>query len=125
MEFKSKILTVNELKSVKEVYSNSKIAFTNGCFDLLHSGHINLFKFCKEKGDIVIVGLNSDASIQRLKGSSRPIQSIDIRKDILSSIEYIDYIIEVDDDLTIKTCKIHNYKYTIITPNDIVIPPKV
>ena len=59
---------------------NSRKVFTNGCFDLLHEGHLDLLKFAKSKGDTLIVGLNSDSSVKRLKGPERPIHSEDFRK---------------------------------------------
>ena len=70
-----------------------KLVFTNGCFDLLHSGHLELLRFCKKQGDIVVVGVNSDSSVRRLKGPSRPIQPEDVRTDVLSALEYVDYVI--------------------------------
>jgi D-beta-D-heptose 7-phosphate kinase/D-beta-D-heptose 1-phosphate adenosyltransferase len=79
-------------------FPNKRIVFTNGCFDILHAGHIALFHFCRSLGDIVIVGLNSDASIQRLKGQSRPIYSLEDRIRMLESIEYIDFIIPFSED---------------------------
>ncbi len=77
----------------------SKIVFTNGCFDVIHRGHIELFKFCKQHGDILIIGLNSDSSVSILKGKSRPINNQDDRKEMLMSIRYIDRII-IFDELT-------------------------
>ena len=80
------ILTKNELKGqVDEWHEQSKsVIFTNGCFDLLHKGHIDLLNKASTFGDILIVGLNSDESVKRLKGENRPIQPIEIRiKNIL------------------------------------------
>ena len=108
-----KIIQFNQLQTIKYINVNKKIVFTNGCFDLLHSGHISLFKFCRTKGDIVIVGLNSDNSIRRLKGTSRPINTIKTRIDVLESIQYIDYIIEFDDDTPYAIIKELNPYYLI------------
>lgn len=94
----SKLIDIYQLPILHDLYSNKKIVFTNGCFDLLHKGHIETFKFCKGQGDIVIVGLNSDNSIKHLKGPTRPIHTLDIRIAVLSAISYIDYIIVFDDD---------------------------
>ena len=69
------------------------IVFTNGCFDVLHRGHIELFRFCKTLGDKVVVGLNTDRSVKENKGKNRPINSQDDRKLILESIRYIDSVI--------------------------------
>jgi D-beta-D-heptose 7-phosphate kinase/D-beta-D-heptose 1-phosphate adenosyltransferase len=99
----TKIVTSEQLKHIKERCS-SPIVFTNGCFDLLHNGHIKLFKFCKERGT-TIVGLNSDDSIRRLKGPSRPINTITTRLAILESIQYIDYIVVFDEDTPFSVIK--------------------
>ena len=72
---------------------------------MLHNGHIEVFKFCKQKGDIVVVGLNSDASIARLKGPSRPIYPLTARLQILEAICYIDYIVVFEDDTPIELIK--------------------
>ncbi|MEC9377252.1 MAG: adenylyltransferase/cytidyltransferase family protein [Candidatus Neomarinimicrobiota bacterium] len=80
-------MTKNELKNqVDEWHEQSKsVIFTNGCFDLLHKGHIDLLNKASTFGDILIVGLNSDESVKRLKGENRPIQPIEIRiKNILT-----------------------------------------
>ena len=74
-----------------------KIVFTNGCFDILHVGHIKLLEFCRELGDYVIVGLNSDRSVRKLKGISRPINTQEQRKQILESIKYVNEVIIFDD----------------------------
>jgi len=67
--------------------------FTNGCYDLIHPGHLKVLSDAKAKGDILIVGLNSDASIKKIKGPKRPILSQKARSTILEYIEIIDYII--------------------------------
>ena len=76
---------------------NKKIVFTNGCFDIVHLGHIKLLEKCKEFGS-VIVGINSDASVKRLKGETRPINNIDYRVDFLSHLEYVDHIVIFEED---------------------------
>lgn len=78
------------------------VIFTNGCFDILHRGHIELFKFCQTLGNKVIVGLNSDASVRRLKGSSRPINNEEDRKYILESLRCIDEVIIFDEDTPLR-----------------------
>ena len=80
---------------------------TNGCFDILHRGHIELLKYCKTLGTVV-VGLNSDSSVRRLKGVSRPYNSISDRKEVLESIRYIDKVLVFEEDTPyelIKTVK--------------------
>ena len=67
--------------------------FTNGCFDILHRGHVECLKYAKEQGDYLIVGLNSDESVKRLKGSTRPVNKENDRKYMLESIKYVDEVI--------------------------------
>jgi D-beta-D-heptose 7-phosphate kinase/D-beta-D-heptose 1-phosphate adenosyltransferase len=68
------------------------VVFTNGCFDLIHAGHIRLFHEARKLGDVLIVALNSDASIRRLKGRSRPIYPLKERQEILAAVEAIDFV---------------------------------
>jgi len=70
-----------------------KVVFTNGCFDLLHAGHVRLFREAAKMGDVLIVALNSDASVRRLKGPARPIFPLRERFEILSAVEDIDYLV--------------------------------
>ena len=87
---------VNELKKKKK-----KIVFTNGCFDILHIGHIKYLETAKSLGDILILGLNSDNSVRRLKGENRPINHQNDRAYILASLEVIDYVVVFDEDTPI------------------------
>ena len=75
-----------------------KVVFTNGCFDLLHRGHIHLFTGAKKHGDILLVAVNDDSSVGRLKGPSRPIFPLDERLEILEAIETIDYLVPFSED---------------------------
>jgi len=95
----------NNILSIKSRHKHKKIVFTNGCFDILHSAHIKLLQFAKSCGDILVVGLNSDESIKRLKGESRPINLIDERSSILSLFDFIDYIIVFNDDTPLNIIK--------------------
>ncbi|MFH1307844.1 MAG: bifunctional heptose 7-phosphate kinase/heptose 1-phosphate adenyltransferase [archaeon] len=89
-----KIVNLDELKRIVEdnKRKGKKIVWTNGCFDLIHIGHVRYMQDAKKLGDILIVGLNSDASVKSLKGQFRPIQSELERAEILSSLEFVDYI---------------------------------
>jgi D-beta-D-heptose 7-phosphate kinase/D-beta-D-heptose 1-phosphate adenosyltransferase len=92
----NKLITKEDIK-----YISAPIIFTNGCFDILHKGHLELFKFCRKEVDensVLIIGLNSDASIKRLKGDSRPINNVDSRIAMLNTISLVDYIIVFDED---------------------------
>ena len=75
-----------------------RIIFTNGCFDILHVGHVKYLQEAKSFGDILIVGLNSDASVRRLKGKSRPVNTQDDRAYILAALEAVDYVVIFDED---------------------------
>lgn len=88
------ILTeVQKLKSEKK-----KIVFTNGCFDILHKGHVAYLQEAKSLGDILIVGMNTDASVKKLKGSERPINSLEDRAFVLSALRSVDYVVPFDED---------------------------
>ncbi|MBL7214250.1 MAG: bifunctional heptose 7-phosphate kinase/heptose 1-phosphate adenyltransferase [Phycisphaerae bacterium] len=89
-----KVLSNDELIRHLEYHHQQKetIVFTNGCFDVLHRGHIDYLKFCKEQGDIVVVGLNSDSSVRQLKGPERPINNQHDRGAVLAALESVDYI---------------------------------
>jgi len=90
----SKLKTLEELVLLRDEWrkQGKKIVFTNGCFDLLHLGHIKLFKYAKQLGDILIVGVNSDSSIKKIKGSKRPVFPLNERLEILEAVEFIDYL---------------------------------
>jgi D-beta-D-heptose 7-phosphate kinase/D-beta-D-heptose 1-phosphate adenosyltransferase len=90
-----KIVTLKELLKIRSSAKKEKkkVVFTNGCFDILHLGHIKYLKKAKQLGDILIVGLNSDASVKKLKGKQRPILPQKDRAEILSSLWFVDYVI--------------------------------
>ena len=92
---------VNKLKK-----KGKKIVFTNGCFDILHAGHIKLLKKAKELGDVLIVGINRDKSIKKIKGKSRPIMDEKQRIEIISAIEFVDYVVPFGDTTPEKLIKI-------------------
>jgi D-beta-D-heptose 7-phosphate kinase/D-beta-D-heptose 1-phosphate adenosyltransferase len=85
-----------KIESIKK--NNNSIVFTNGCFDVIHSAHIRLLQFSKKRGDILVVGLNSDESVKRFKGNTRPINNIQERCELLKNLGVVDYIIIFDDD---------------------------
>jgi D-beta-D-heptose 7-phosphate kinase/D-beta-D-heptose 1-phosphate adenosyltransferase len=95
IELSGKQITFESLRLIPR--EGKKLVFTNGCFDLLHSGHLELLRFCKKNGDIIVVGVNSDVSVRGLKGPTRPVQSETVRIDVLSALEYVDYIILFED----------------------------
>jgi D-beta-D-heptose 7-phosphate kinase / D-beta-D-heptose 1-phosphate adenosyltransferase len=94
--------TVLELEELKKLVSLAKstgksVVFTNGCFDLIHGGHIEFLQKAKALGDILVVGLNSDQSVRGIKGDGRPIKSQTERANILSALRYVDYITIFDE----------------------------
>jgi len=98
--FHTKILSRREAKETAESLrrQGKRIVFTNGCFDIVHAGHIASFRQAREYGDILFLGLNSDSSVRRMKGPERPIISQDARIALLEAIEWIDYIVPFDED---------------------------
>lgn len=78
-----------------------RIVFTNGCFDILHRGHVTLLNRAKALGDVLVVGVNSDASVRRLKGASRPINALADRLRVLSALSYVDYVVPFEGDTAI------------------------
>jgi D-beta-D-heptose 7-phosphate kinase/D-beta-D-heptose 1-phosphate adenosyltransferase len=94
-----KLKTLDELKGlVSEAKSSGKkIVFTNGCFDLLHPGHLYVLRQAKAAGDILIVGLNSDRSVKALKGPARPVVPEKDRSELIAALEMVDYVILFDE----------------------------
>ncbi|MCF8085951.1 MAG: D-glycero-beta-D-manno-heptose 1-phosphate adenylyltransferase, partial [Desulfohalobiaceae bacterium] len=98
----SKLFTAEQiLNSTKDPGQSRRTVFTNGCFDLLHRGHIDYLLRCKSLGNILIVGLNSDESVRRLKGDKRPVTREQDRAFVLAALECVDFVIifEQDDPL--------------------------
>jgi len=77
----------------KNLPEGKKIVFTNGCFDILHPGHLHLLSSAKELGDLLIVGLNSDTSVKKLKGEKRPVMDEHSRAVMLASLDWVDYVV--------------------------------
>lgn len=75
-----------------------KIVFTNGCFDLIHYGHVKYLNDAKKKGDVLIVGLNSDSSIKRIKGSRRPVMGQKDRLGVIAALESVNFVVLFDED---------------------------
>ncbi len=98
--YKDKILTKKALieKRIGLKTSGKTVVFTNGCFDLLHCGHITYLNFARKQGDALILGINSDASVKRNKGENRPIYCEQDRAEILAALECVDYVTLFDED---------------------------
>lgn len=94
----NKIITTDQWKESAGVRDGKKVVFTNGCFDVLHRGHVEYLAKAKSMGDILVVGLNTDASVKRLKGESRPINDEHARALLLAALEMVDRVILFSED---------------------------
>jgi len=100
MQTDKKLVSRQELAEiVKKLQQNKRrVVFTNGCFDILHAGHIDLLEKAKSFGDILVVGLNSDLSVQKIKGPQRPIQPELDRARLIAALEVVDYVSFFDEE---------------------------
>lgn len=94
------VKTLDEIKVLRKSFreQNKKVVFTNGVFDLIHAGHVDYLTKAKVLGDILIVGMNSDESVKRIKGDKRPILLEDERAFVISSLKPVDYVVLFDED---------------------------
>jgi D-beta-D-heptose 7-phosphate kinase/D-beta-D-heptose 1-phosphate adenosyltransferase len=99
-EIKGKIITLAQAKDrfTEKFRKSNRIVFTNGCFDLLHRGHIYYLARARELGDLLVIGLNSDASVSRLKGPGRPVNREQARAEVLGALAMVDHIIIFEED---------------------------
>jgi len=95
----NKLLKINDLENIvsKIKNENKKIALTNGCFDILHIGHARYLKKASEFADYLFIGLNSDSSVKKLKGETRPINNENDRAELLGYFDFIDYLVIFDE----------------------------
>ena len=99
------IKNINQITKILDHYRDKSIVFTNGCFDILHIGHVKYLEKAKELGDILIVGINSDNSVKKLKGEKRPINNLYDRSYILASLSFVDYVVPFDEETPIELIK--------------------
>lgn len=102
MDWLSKILDSSTLQAWLDHHASSQIVFTNGCFDLLHPGHLHYLSEAKALGDHLIIGVNDDASVQRLKGSTRPINALRDRMLQLAALAFVDAVISFEEDTPLR-----------------------
>lgn len=100
-----KIISRDQWQKMAAIWQNKKVVFTNGCFDVLHLGHVTYLAEARAMGDLLVVGLNSDASVRRLKGPSRPINDEKARAMVLASLQCVDYVIIFDEDTPLDLIK--------------------
>jgi rfaE bifunctional protein nucleotidyltransferase chain/domain len=104
------IVAMNKLKNIDGALrvvealktSNKKVVFTNGCFDIIHAGHVEYLAKARALGDFLVLGINSDKSVQSIKGPKRPIVSEEERVIVLSALEMVDMVVLFDDEIPIK-----------------------
>ncbi len=94
-----KILTIEEMRAERDrmVASGKRLVFTNGCFDILHRGHVSYLTFARNQGDALVVAINTDASVKENKGDDRPINSEDDRAFVIGSLRAVDYVVIFGD----------------------------
>ena len=104
---KRKIRSLSGLKEIIALLKRrgKRVVFTNGCFDLLHLGHVNYLREAKKKGDILVVAVNSDASIRRIKGKNRPIIDEKNRIGVVSALQNVDYVVLFKEDTPLEMIK--------------------
>jgi len=100
MVMDKKIQKLSELLKIRKklMQQKKKVVFTNGCFDILHSGHVYLFREAKKRGDVFMVAVNDDASVKKIKGASRPIFPLKERLEVLEANEEIDYLTSFSEE---------------------------
>jgi rfaE bifunctional protein nucleotidyltransferase chain/domain len=89
----TKILDRAKASDLRDKYAGKTMVFTNGCFDILHVGHVRYLAAAKRLGDVLVVGLNGDASVRELKGIGRPLNSQDDRAEVMAALEAVDHVI--------------------------------
>jgi len=94
------IKTIDEILEIRKTLksANKKVVFTNGCFDILHAGHVDYLTKAKQFGDVLIVAINSDSSVKKIKDSKRPIIPLSERAFIISNLKAVDYVISFDEE---------------------------
>lgn len=103
-EIKARIITLEDFRPLRETIRNGRgtLVFTNGCFDIIHRGHIAYLSEAASLGSMLIIGLNTDSSVRRLKGPQRPLQDQETRAMVLASLRFVDYVIYFDEDTPMK-----------------------
>jgi rfaE bifunctional protein nucleotidyltransferase chain/domain len=121
------IVDINEFAKLRNGFTNDCLMVTtNGCFDIIHAGHIRLLEEARSMGNMLVVGLNSDSSVKRLKGRTRPLNIEQYRAIVLDSIRYVDVVVIFEDDTPEKFLRIANptihvkseeYRHKVVVEN--------
>ncbi len=101
----NRIVAREELSRLRDSHRDDRIVFTNGCFDLIHAGHISLLNRAGEEGDFLVVGVNSDDSVGRLKGGGRPLMKLEERLSILVALRPVDYVTVFEENTPLETIR--------------------
>lgn len=110
----AKLVDLEELVYLKKnIYADDKFVFTNGCFDILHLGHLNTLKFAKSQGDKLVVGVNSDESVRALKGDGRPIHTFRERAAMLAALEFVDFVVQFEEPTPEQVIKVLEPRYLV------------
>jgi rfaE bifunctional protein nucleotidyltransferase chain/domain len=104
----TKIMTREKIAVIaaKQKKKGKKIVFANGCFDILHVGHVRFLRGARAKGDILVLGLNSDASVRKLKGKGRPLVNQRDRAELMAAFEFVDYVTVFGEQTVEKTLRV-------------------
>ncbi|MDR1343418.1 MAG: D-glycero-beta-D-manno-heptose 1-phosphate adenylyltransferase [Prevotellaceae bacterium] len=105
-QIKAKIVSRDLLPNLRAAWGDRKVVFTNGCFDIVHRGHVEYLAKAAELGDLLVVGLNTDASTRRLKGASRPLQDEASRAMVLASLQAVSFVALFDEDTPYELIKL-------------------
>ena len=110
IQTKQKIVDLDELQRLRTIWKQKslKVVFTNGCFDILHPGHVIYLERAKKLGDKMIIGLNSDDSVKRLKGNERPVNPFNDRAVLLAAFAFVDAVVKFEEDTPLKLIKLLN-----------------
>jgi D-beta-D-heptose 7-phosphate kinase/D-beta-D-heptose 1-phosphate adenosyltransferase len=98
----TKIVSPARLQALLKKQRRKKVVFTNGCFDILHAGHVTYLEKAKKLGDILVIALNTDASTKRLKGPTRPVNPLKDRAKVIAALESVTYVTWFDEDTPLK-----------------------
>lgn len=92
-----KIIPRAEAAAIREAHAGQTLVFTNGCFDLLHVGHVRYLQAARRQGDVLVVGLNGDGSVRQLKGPKRPVNPEEARAEVLAALSAVDHVVIFDE----------------------------
>ncbi len=107
-QIEAKVLSIDSIQEVRKEWAKQgeKVVFTNGCFDILHYGHLHYLAQARDLGQRLIIGLNSDASVSRLKGAHRPIQDLRTRQVMLASLVFVDAVVMFEEDTPLQLIEV-------------------